>query len=93
MRSSGLHLLAPVRFYVSENPDSTATLSYKTQSYVFAPYFTDSKDDLKTVASERDDIFKTIADHAAAEKQVVGDGEARQAPSNQQIRCLSCSSS
>ena len=29
---------APVRFYITEEPDGTAVLSYKTPSHVFAPY-------------------------------------------------------
>ena len=28
----------PIRFYVTENPDGTATLSYKKPGFVFAPY-------------------------------------------------------
>lgn len=30
---------APIRFYVTENMDGTATLSYKKPTFVFAPYF------------------------------------------------------
>ncbi|PMX56079.1 hypothetical protein C1Y13_30015, partial [Pseudomonas sp. FW305-33] len=34
---------APIRFYVTENPDGTATLSYKTPGAVFAPYADEGK--------------------------------------------------
>ena len=59
---------APIRFYLTENPDGTATLSYKTPSHAFAPYFAESKDDLKSVATELDRIFARIADRAAKGK-------------------------
>ncbi|MGD9924159.1 MAG: DUF302 domain-containing protein [Pseudorhodoplanes sp.] len=52
---------APIRFYVTENPDGTATLSYKTPSTVFAPYLDQGKDALKSLASELDAIFARIA--------------------------------
>ena len=56
---------APIRFYLSENSDGTATLSYKTPSTVFAPY-TDGGDKLKDLAAELDVIFDRIARQAAA---------------------------
>ncbi len=52
---------APIRFYVTENPDGTATLSYKTPSTVFAPYLDEGKDALKSLAGELDAIFARIA--------------------------------
>ena len=52
---------APVRFYVTENPDGTATLAYKTPHMIFKPYFEDGGDGLREVADELDEIFKTIA--------------------------------
>jgi uncharacterized protein (DUF302 family) len=52
---------APIRFYVTENPDGTATLSYKTPSAVFAPYFAEGGDGLKALAAELDPIFSKIA--------------------------------
>lgn len=51
---------APVRFYVTEQPDGTATLSYKTPSLVFAPYAEDSPEVMK-IAARLDDSFATIA--------------------------------
>jgi uncharacterized protein (DUF302 family) len=52
---------APIRFYVTENPDGSATLSYKTPSAVFAPYFGEGGDKLKEIAAELDPIFAKIA--------------------------------
>ncbi len=51
---------APIRFYVTENPDGTADLSYKTPSHVFAPY-ADGGQALKDMAAELDVIFAKIA--------------------------------
>lgn len=51
---------APIRFYVTENPDGGATLSYKTPSHVFAPY-EDGGQALKDLAAELDAIFAKIA--------------------------------
>ncbi len=55
---------APIRFYVTENPDSTATLSYRAPSFVFAPYFVEGGDALRALASELDGIFAVIAEDA-----------------------------
>jgi uncharacterized protein (DUF302 family) len=59
---------APIRFYITENPDHTATLSYKTPSFVFAPYFDEGKDTLRAIAGDLDKIFARIADIATADK-------------------------
>jgi uncharacterized protein (DUF302 family) len=59
---------APIRFYVTENPDGTATLSYKKPSFVFAPYLPDGGSTLALLAGELDDIFARIADTATKEK-------------------------
>jgi uncharacterized protein (DUF302 family) len=59
---------APIRFYITENPDHTATLSYKTPSFAFAPYFDDGKDPLRALAAELDKIFARIADIATKDK-------------------------
>ena len=56
---------APIRFYITENEDGTATLSYKTPSLVFAPY-SDGNAALIQLAAELDEIFAAIA------KQAVG---------------------
>jgi uncharacterized protein (DUF302 family) len=55
---------APIRFYVTENPDGTATLSYKTPGHVFAPYEEEGGDALAAIADELDAIFATIAARA-----------------------------
>ena len=57
---------APIRLYVTENTDGTATLSYKTPSHVFAPYANEGGADLAALAKELDAIFANIA--AAAVK-------------------------
>ena len=59
---------APIRIYVTENPDGTATLSYKKPSTVFAPYADEGGDALKSIAAELDDIFARIAERATADK-------------------------
>lgn len=56
---------APIRFYVTENADATATLSYKMPSSVFAPYSA-GNEALQSLAKELDGIFAEIADDAAA---------------------------
>jgi uncharacterized protein (DUF302 family) len=52
---------APVRFYITENPDGTATLSYKKPSFVFAPYLEEGNGKLQVLVSELDGIFARIA--------------------------------
>lgn len=59
---------APIRFYVTENSDGTATLSWKTPSFVFAPYLPEGGEDLEELAVELDDVFATIAQQAVASK-------------------------
>ena len=56
---------APIRLYITENDDGTATLSYKTPSAVFAPY-EDGGAKLRDLAAELDEIFARIARQAAA---------------------------
>ena len=53
---------APIRFYVTENPDGTATLSYKKPTAVLAPYVAEGKDPLEALAAELDVVFARIAD-------------------------------
>ena len=50
---------APIRFYLTENADGTATLSYRAPSVVFAPYKGGAK--LEALAHELDGIFAKIA--------------------------------
>ena len=57
---------APIRFYITENDDGTATLSYKTPSAVFAPY-EDGGQALKDLAAELDQVFAAIAKQAVGE--------------------------
>ncbi len=52
---------APIRFYVTENVDGTASLTYRTPSAVFAPYHSDQ---LNAMAAELDPIFERIASDA-----------------------------
>ncbi|WP_340108818.1 DUF302 domain-containing protein [Pikeienuella sp. HZG-20] len=54
---------APVRFYVTEQEDGTATLSYKTPSLVFSPYADDSPEVME-IAKELDAVFAKIAQDA-----------------------------
>jgi uncharacterized protein (DUF302 family) len=55
---------APIRIYLTENADGTATLSYKTPVAVFAPYFDGAGADLRKVAEELEPIFAKIAEDA-----------------------------
>ncbi len=65
IRSSGPAMIeAPIRFYVTEDKSGGATLSWKTPSHVFGPYFDEGGDELETVAEELDAIFLAIADRA-----------------------------
>ena len=56
---------APIRMYVTDDGDGTATLSYKTPSHVFAPYMDDGGPDLAELAAELDEIFSRIAAQAS----------------------------
>lgn len=53
---------APLRLYVTENADGTATLSYRAPSAVFAPY---GNARLDALAKELDPLFERIASDAA----------------------------
>ncbi|MBA7474598.1 hypothetical protein ES707_09952 [subsurface metagenome] len=59
---------APIRMYVTENQDGTATLSYKKPSAVFAPYADEGGDVLKSIGAELDGIFARIAERAISGK-------------------------
>src|SRR5215468_882688 len=50
---------APIRIYVYENADGTATVSYLPPSVVFAPY---RHPEIQAVAKELDGVFKAIVD-------------------------------
>ncbi|WP_147110330.1 DUF302 domain-containing protein [Tateyamaria sp. syn59] len=62
--STAAMIEAPIRVYVTENADGTATLSYKLPSTVFAPYVPEAGDDLAALADELDAIFASIATKA-----------------------------
>jgi len=53
---------APLRIYITENPDGTASLTYRTPSAVFAPYRSKALDEM---AKELDAIFENIVRDAA----------------------------
>lgn len=54
---------APLRFYITENADKTATLTYRKPSSTFAPYQSAALDKM---AAELDVIFDKIAKQATA---------------------------
>ena len=54
---------APIRIYVYENPDGTATVSYARPTTVLSAY---RHPDVAAVAAELDAIFKRIVDRALA---------------------------
>ncbi|MTI17694.1 DUF302 domain-containing protein [Rhodobacteraceae bacterium RKSG542] len=55
---------APIRFYVTENASGTATLSWKTPSFVFQPYEKEGGDALVELGQELDQVFLSIAELA-----------------------------
>lgn len=63
--STAAMIEAPIRFYVTENDDGTATLSYKKPSFVFAPYMPEGGAELGELADALDNRFAAIAEMAA----------------------------
>ncbi len=57
---------APIRLYVTENADGTATLSYKTPTHVFGPYLAEGGPKLEALAEELDQVFAAIAKRAVS---------------------------
>ncbi len=57
---------APLRLYLTEGADGTATISYELPSFVFRPYFADGGEALERLATELDTILARIAERAAA---------------------------
>lgn len=53
---------APLRLYITENADGTASLTYRTPSAVFAPYRNKALDEM---ARELDGVFEGIVRDAA----------------------------
>lgn len=64
--STAAMIEAPIRLYVTENPDGTGTLSYKPPSHIFAPYLDEGGPELAVAAAELDQIFAAIAAQALA---------------------------
>lgn len=64
--STAAMIEAPVRLYVTEAADGTATLSWKTPSLVFAPYADEGGAALAEVAAELDAVFARIGAAATA---------------------------
>lgn len=64
--SSHAMIHAPIRLYVTENTDGTATLSYIRPTHLLEPYVDEAPEDLAVAAAELDVIFATIASEAAA---------------------------
>ena len=62
--STAAMIEAPIRMYVTENDDGTGTLSYKTPSFVFAPYMDEGGAELEAMAAELDGRFAAISDAA-----------------------------
>jgi uncharacterized protein (DUF302 family) len=65
--STAAMIEAPIRLYVTENPDGTATLSYKMPSAVFAPYLDEGGAELAAIGAELDGIFAAIAERATSQ--------------------------
>ena len=65
--STAAMIEAPVRFYVTENADGTATLSWKEPGTVFAPYAAEGGAALDAIVAELDARFTAIAARATAE--------------------------
>jgi uncharacterized protein (DUF302 family) len=62
--STAAMIEAPVRFYVTEDEDGSATLSWKAPSFVFAPYLEEGGEELAEIAGELDARFEAIAARA-----------------------------
>lgn len=58
---------APIRMYVTEDSDGTASLSYRRPTAVFSPYFDEGGTALRDLASELDGIFENVAKTAISE--------------------------
>ncbi len=65
--STAAMIEAPIRFYVTEDTDGTATLAWKTPSLVFTPYLDEGGAELAAIAVELDAKFEAIAAAAVAE--------------------------
>ena len=63
--STAAMIEAPIRFYVTEHAEGSATLSYKIPSFVFEPYLDDGGQALEKLAGDLDGIFANIAADAS----------------------------
>jgi uncharacterized protein (DUF302 family) len=59
--STAAMIEAPIRLYLTDDAAGNATLSYKTPSFVFAPYTAEGGTELANAAAELDEIFLAIA--------------------------------
>lgn len=55
---------APLRFYVTEDPDGGATLSYRIPDLVYAPYLGEAGPELAGIVAELDAVLAEIAEDA-----------------------------
>ncbi|UWQ31123.1 DUF302 domain-containing protein [Leisingera sp. M527] len=62
--STAAMIEAPVRIYVTEEANGSATLAYKLPSHVFAPYTDEGGAALKALAGQLDNRFAQIAEKA-----------------------------
>ena len=60
--STAAMIEAPIRMYVTENADGTASLSYKLPSTVLSPYMDEAGEELGAIAQELDMRFEMIAE-------------------------------
>lgn len=59
--STAAMIEAPIRMYVTEAPDGTATLSYKLPTYIYGPYMEEGGEDLATAAEALETDFAAVA--------------------------------
>ncbi len=64
--STAAMIEAPIRFYVTEDADGSATLAWKEPSFVLAPYMAEGGAELAAVAAELDAVFVAIGAAATA---------------------------
>ncbi|MCA8880196.1 MAG: DUF302 domain-containing protein [Rhodobacteraceae bacterium] len=62
--STAAMIEAPIRVYVTEAADGTATLAYKTPSFVLAPYADEGGPALAAIAVQLDTDFAAVASDA-----------------------------
>jgi len=65
--STAAMIEAPIRIYLTENEDKTATLSYKKPSFIYAPYLKEGGDTLAGIAYDLDRRFSEIAKRAVSQ--------------------------